>query len=253
MPANNIPGIPGIGEKTALKLITQYGSLDGVLEHADQVKGKLGEKLRAGRDLALLSRELGTICRSAPLEIDFDRCRWDEIGAGRAPFGAIWAQDHQPQHRRPAGQRNSRTHAGGGAQHRCQPPCRRKGRQAVFRARCNGRGAGEGPALSPAAGPANRRWPRRRKSARPRRRCLPGSPNGWPCARRRMKSPCLAPDMLLRRMPILRDLTGAGLYDDQIYQGLKELVFAGTLCGAWRQGAMAASGPLPSAPACGEA
>ena len=72
--SDNIPGIPGIGEKTALKLITQYGSLDGVLEHADQVKGKLGEKLRAGRDLALLSRELGTICRSAPLEIDFDRC-----------------------------------------------------------------------------------------------------------------------------------------------------------------------------------
>ena len=42
--SDNIPGIPGIGEKTALKLITQYGSLDGVLEHADQVKGKLGEK-----------------------------------------------------------------------------------------------------------------------------------------------------------------------------------------------------------------
>lgn len=83
--SDNIPGIPGIGEKTALKLITQYGSLDGVLEHADQVKGKLGEKLRAGRDLALLSRELGTICRSAPLEIDFDRCRWDEMTLGE-PF-----------------------------------------------------------------------------------------------------------------------------------------------------------------------
>lgn len=41
--SDNIPGIPGIGEKTALKLITQYGSLDDVLEHADQVKGKLGE------------------------------------------------------------------------------------------------------------------------------------------------------------------------------------------------------------------
>ena len=61
--SDNIPGIPGVGEKTALKLITEYGSLDGVLEHADQVKGKLGEKLRAGRELALLSRELGTICR----------------------------------------------------------------------------------------------------------------------------------------------------------------------------------------------
>ena len=63
----------------------------------------------------------------------------------------------------------------------------------------------------------------------------------------------LAPDMLLRRMPILRDLTGAGLYDDQIYQGAEGAVFAGSLCGAWRQGAMAASGPLPPAPACGEA
>src|SRR5699024_833765 len=80
--SDNIPGIPGVGEKTALKLITEYGSLDGVLEHADQVKGKLGEKLRAGRELALLSRELGTICRTAPLEIDFERCRWDEMASG---------------------------------------------------------------------------------------------------------------------------------------------------------------------------
>ena len=83
--SDNIPGIPGVGEKTALKLITEYGSLDGVLEHADQVKGKLGEKLRAGRELALLSRELGTICRTAPLEIDFDRCHWMRWGWAR-PF-----------------------------------------------------------------------------------------------------------------------------------------------------------------------
>lgn len=77
--SDNIPGIAGIGEKTALKLITQYGTLDEVLAHADEVKGKLGEKLRAGKEVALLSRDLGTIRRSAPLEVDFAECGWQQM------------------------------------------------------------------------------------------------------------------------------------------------------------------------------
>ena len=55
--SDNIPGIAGIGEKTALKLITQYGTLDEVLAHADEVKGKLGEKLRAGKEVAAYEKE----------------------------------------------------------------------------------------------------------------------------------------------------------------------------------------------------
>ncbi len=80
--SDNIPGIAGIGEKTALKLISQYGSLDEVLAHADEVKGKLGEKLRAGRESALLSRDLGTIRRNAPIKPDFAHCTWQELNEG---------------------------------------------------------------------------------------------------------------------------------------------------------------------------
>ena len=137
--SDNIPGIPGIGEKTALKLITQYGSLDGVLEHADQVKGKLGEKLRAGRDLALLSRELGTICRSAPLEIDFDRCRWDEMTLGEPLLEQYGLKTIS---------RSIAALLGG----ETPAPTQVEARSTAASRRCNGRGAGEGPALSPAAG-----------------------------------------------------------------------------------------------------
>ncbi len=80
--SDNIPGIAGIGEKTALKLIGQYGTLDQVLAHADEVKGKLGEKLRAGKETALLSRDLGTIRRTAPVELDFAGCTWHGMDAG---------------------------------------------------------------------------------------------------------------------------------------------------------------------------
>lgn len=77
--SDNIPGIAGIGEKTALKLIKEYGSLDGVLEHADEVKGKLGEKLRGGKEDALLSRDLGTIRTSAPLKLNFADCTTEHM------------------------------------------------------------------------------------------------------------------------------------------------------------------------------
>ncbi|MEG0494442.1 MAG: 5'-3' exonuclease H3TH domain-containing protein, partial [Clostridia bacterium] len=80
--SDNIPGIAGVGEKTALKLILEYGTLDQVLAHADEVKGKLGEKLRAGREVALLSRDLGTIRVNAPLKLNFASCGWNEIQQG---------------------------------------------------------------------------------------------------------------------------------------------------------------------------
>ena len=70
--SDNIPGVPGIGEKTAIKLIQDFGTLDVLLERTGEVKGKNGEKLREYRDQALLSRRLATIDCSVPLEFDLE-------------------------------------------------------------------------------------------------------------------------------------------------------------------------------------
>ena len=67
--SDNIPGVPGVGPKTALKLITAYQTVENVLDHADEVKGKsLQEKLKTYRDQALLSKDLATICLDAPVD-----------------------------------------------------------------------------------------------------------------------------------------------------------------------------------------
>ncbi len=70
---DNIPGIPGVGEKTAVKLLEQYGSLEGVVENADKVPGKLGEKIRAGRESALISKWLAKIDTNVPVEFEEER------------------------------------------------------------------------------------------------------------------------------------------------------------------------------------
>ncbi|MBE6469196.1 MAG: DNA polymerase I [Coriobacteriaceae bacterium] len=70
--SDNIPGVPGIGPKKAAALISQYGSLDEVIAHAGEVKGKMGENLRAHIDDALLSRKVATILTNAPIEVDFE-------------------------------------------------------------------------------------------------------------------------------------------------------------------------------------
>ncbi len=67
--SDNIPGVPGIGEKTAIKLLQEFGSLDALLERAGEVKGKNGEKLREFREQALLSRQLATIERNVPITV----------------------------------------------------------------------------------------------------------------------------------------------------------------------------------------
>jgi DNA polymerase-1 len=69
--SDNIPGVPGIGEKTAIKMIQEYGDLDSLLERAAEVKGKIGEKLREFADQARLSRRLATIDRRVPIEYAF--------------------------------------------------------------------------------------------------------------------------------------------------------------------------------------
>ena len=64
---DNIPGIPGVGEKTAAKLLKEFGSLENVLENAHGIKGVLGEKIRNGKDLAILSKKLATIILDVPV------------------------------------------------------------------------------------------------------------------------------------------------------------------------------------------
>ena len=65
---DNIPGIPGVGEKTAAKLLAEYGTLENVLENAANIKGALGQKVMAGKELAILSKKLATIIVDVPCE-----------------------------------------------------------------------------------------------------------------------------------------------------------------------------------------
>jgi DNA polymerase-1 len=65
---DNIPGIPGIGEKTASKLLAEYDTLENILANSENIKGSLGEKIRAGKDLAIMSKKLATIVTNAPCE-----------------------------------------------------------------------------------------------------------------------------------------------------------------------------------------
>lgn len=76
--SDNIPGVPGVGEKTALKLLKEFGTLEELLESVDEVSGKkLKEKLEEFRDQALMSKELATITREAPVEIKIDDIEYE--------------------------------------------------------------------------------------------------------------------------------------------------------------------------------
>jgi DNA polymerase-1 len=75
---DNIPGIPGVGQKTACKLLTEYGTLENVLENADKIKGALGEKIKAGKEKALLSKKLATIITNVPVEFHEENFRLKE-------------------------------------------------------------------------------------------------------------------------------------------------------------------------------
>lgn len=74
--SDNISGIPGIGEKGAIKLISEYGSLDGVYEHADEIKGSVGNKVRENKDSAYASRFLAEIKLDVPLGCDATECAY---------------------------------------------------------------------------------------------------------------------------------------------------------------------------------
>jgi DNA polymerase I len=85
--SDNIPGIPGVGEKTALNLMHEYGGMEEILANAANIKGKMGEKVAAGAESARFSKELATIERDAPLDRDFRTMTlkpWQETGAFEA-------------------------------------------------------------------------------------------------------------------------------------------------------------------------
>jgi len=75
--SDNIPGVAGIGEKTALSLLDKYGNLDNIFANVGEIGGKLGEKLVAGKDMAYLSKELATINVDAPIDVKLDDLTYD--------------------------------------------------------------------------------------------------------------------------------------------------------------------------------
>ncbi len=84
--SDNIPGLPGVGEKTALKLIDEYQTVENVLDHAEDLKGKLKETVINNRELALFSKFLATIKTDAPIDLNFDAMVFDPDIEGSLNF-----------------------------------------------------------------------------------------------------------------------------------------------------------------------
>jgi len=80
--SDNIPGVPGVGEKTAVKLLAQFGTLENVLENAGNIPGKLGEKVRDNVELARFSKDLATIRPDAPIDLRLPDCRLSHLQEG---------------------------------------------------------------------------------------------------------------------------------------------------------------------------
>ena len=222
--SDNIPGIAGIGEKTALKLISQYGTLDEVFAHADEVKGKLGEKLRAGKEVALLSRDLGTIRRNAPLEVDFSLCRWDGMGDAVGlmehyelkslirSMNALLGKGEMPK------QEAAAPRATGAAKRAAGKSAAAPASAAVMTT--------EEPDALPAAAPVSEEMTYTDEvSLLQAAQALADSKPEWVALHQREEEiTLLTPAMQLWRMPILRDLMGLGMYEDQIFTALKPLL-----------------------------
>jgi DNA polymerase-1 len=84
--SDNVPGVRGVGDKTAVKLLSQYGTLDGVYEHAAEIPGAMGKKVIEGKEMAYFSRRLIALCADVPLEADLDSyssARLDGLAASR--------------------------------------------------------------------------------------------------------------------------------------------------------------------------
>lgn len=77
--SDNVPGIPGVGEKTAKQLLEKYGSLDEILAHSAEIPGKLGQNIQNGKDIAILSKELVTINCDVPVECTLDDLKFTPV------------------------------------------------------------------------------------------------------------------------------------------------------------------------------
>lgn len=75
---DNIPGIPGVGEKTAAKLLKEYDTIENILANADNIKGALGEKIRNGKEMAIMSKKLATIITNVPVDFHEEDYRLKE-------------------------------------------------------------------------------------------------------------------------------------------------------------------------------
>lgn len=81
--SDNLPGVPGIGEKTAIQLLQQYRTLDNIYAHLDEIKPTTAKKLIAGKDLAYISKEVGRIWVDAPVKLDWDVADINDIDLDR--------------------------------------------------------------------------------------------------------------------------------------------------------------------------
>lgn len=80
--SDNIPGVPGVGDKTGVKLLAEYGTMENVLQNASSIKGKLGEKLRDNMDKARFSKQLATILPQAPINFQLEDCALSQTAQG---------------------------------------------------------------------------------------------------------------------------------------------------------------------------
>src|SRR5262249_8314605 len=81
--SDNIPGVPGIGEKTASRLIAEYGDLENILAHVDVLKPKEQKLLREASEQARQSKHLATIVRNVPVQLDLQTCRLAHVDSGK--------------------------------------------------------------------------------------------------------------------------------------------------------------------------
>ena len=93
--SDNIPGVKGIGEKTAMNLIERFHSIEYIYENIDNIglKGAALQKMKDGRDMAFLSKELATIVRDVPVELDFDACAWNGYGNNAELYNILHGLD----------------------------------------------------------------------------------------------------------------------------------------------------------------
>ena len=83
-PTDNIPGVPGIGEKTAINLIKEYGTLEKIYDDLFLVDSKTREKLTQHKEQAFFSRELAEICKNVPLDFNLQDCQWQNYNKEKA-------------------------------------------------------------------------------------------------------------------------------------------------------------------------